>query len=416
MSKNQTPEYNRNMTIQNIDNNCFSIINRSRLYAISGLLLVAPALIAQVTVFPDKVGIMVNQPSEALDVNGKVIVGGSDLILGTRDGRAQGTLLGNRALSHSQTNDGLIINFNGDFENGVTIMGPQVVISGNAKVEGRLSVKGTTGFFIDESTPYLPAGSAVVEDSTANGGKVIKRLATAGGGTVWFGPYQPLPAGSYVVQVRAKVASNTSTNRLFTLDAYIDSKRHQFTKVEIRPSDFSAPDKWQILSFPLSIDKEYSAHPLEIRGMSFVSGITDISIDYINIVAGDIVGYFSPEFTITPSGNMGVGITYPTHKLTVNGPIRAKEVIVDTGWADDVFSSDYRLASLKEVEAHIGQEGRLPGMPSAKEVAENGLSVGEAQSLLLRKIEELTLHVIRLEKKNEQLEQKLTEIRKPQSE
>ncbi|AHF90390.1 hypothetical protein OPIT5_09445 [Opitutaceae bacterium TAV5] len=112
-------------------------------------------------------------------------------------------------------------------------------------------------------------------------------------------------------------------------------------------------------------------------------------------------------------GKLGIGTTSPTHALTVNGPIRAKEVIVDTGWADDVFASDYRLASLKEVEAHIEQEGRLPGMPSAKEVAENGLSVGEAQSLLLRKIEELTLHVIRLEKKNEQLEQRLAEITEP---
>lgn len=123
--------------------------------------------------------------------------------------------------------------------------------------------------------------------------------------------------------------------------------------------------------------------------------------------------YNTERMRLNRDGKLGIGTTSPTHALTVNGPIRAKEVIVDTGWADDVFASDYRLASLKEVEAHIEQEGRLPGMPSAKEVAENGLSVGEAQSLLLRKIEELTLHVIRLEKKNEQLEQRLAEITEP---
>lgn len=117
-------------------------------------------------------------------------------------------------------------------------------------------------------------------------------------------------------------------------------------------------------------------------------------------------------FSILNNGNVGIGVTWPSHKLAVNGPIRAKEIIVDTGWADDVFSPDYNLSSLREVEAHIEQEGRLPGMPSAKEVAENGISLGETQSLLLRKIEELTLHVIRLEKKNEQLEQRLIEIGK----
>ncbi|EIP98834.1 hypothetical protein OpiT1DRAFT_03304 [Opitutaceae bacterium TAV1] len=113
---------------------------------------------------------------------------------------------------------------------------------------------------------------------------------------------------------------------------------------------------------------------------------------------------------ITATGNVGVGTTNPTHTLTVSGPIRAKEVIVDTGWADDVFSPDYRLASLEEVEVYINKEGHLPGMPSASEVAENGLSLGEVQSLLLRKIEELTLHVIQLKKQNKELEQRLEKI------
>ena len=126
--------------------------------------------------------------------------------------------------------------------------------------------------------------------------------------------------------------------------------------------------------------------------------------------AGDIIFRSTPSgnagnaatlasnMIIKQTGNVGIGTTSPTEKLSVNGKIRAKEVIVDTGWSDYVFAKDYKLASLSEVEQHIQTQGHLPGVPSAQEVAEKGVSVGDMQSLLLAKIEELTLHVIHQEK------------------
>jgi hypothetical protein len=104
------------------------------------------------------------------------------------------------------------------------------------------------------------------------------------------------------------------------------------------------------------------------------------------------------RFYINNIGNVGIGTTSPTEKLSVNGKIRAKEVIVDTGWSDYVFAKGYHLASLSEVEQHIQMQGHLPGVPSAHEVAEKGVSIGDMQSVLLAKIEELTLHVISQEK------------------
>lgn len=103
-----------------------------------------------------------------------------------------------------------------------------------------------------------------------------------------------------------------------------------------------------------------------------------------------------PQLVVT--GDVGVGTVNPSHKLTVNGPIRAKEVIVDTGWADYVFAEDYQLRSLAEVEAHIKEHKHLPGVPSASKVASEGVSLGEMQTALLAKIEELTLHLIDLNK------------------
>jgi hypothetical protein len=102
---------------------------------------------------------------------------------------------------------------------------------------------------------------------------------------------------------------------------------------------------------------------------------------------------------VDASGNVGIGTSSPSHKLAVNGTIRAKEVIVDTGWSDYVFADDYRLASLAEVESHIKAERHLPGIPSAQEVADHGVSMGEMQAKLLAKIEELTLHQIAQEKR-----------------
>lgn len=113
------------------------------------------------------------------------------------------------------------------------------------------------------------------------------------------------------------------------------------------------------------------------------------------------------DVLITANGNVGIGTTSPTQKLSVNGTIRAKEVIVETsGWSDYVFTDNYALQSLAEVEQHIKEHKQLPGIPSAQQVAENGIGVGEMQAKLLAKIEELTLHQIELEKRvNSQAEQ-----------
>jgi hypothetical protein len=117
------------------------------------------------------------------------------------------------------------------------------------------------------------------------------------------------------------------------------------------------------------------------------------------------------RMVIDQIGNVGIGTTTPSHKLAVNGAIRAKEVIVDTNWADYVFEADYRLAPLAEVESHIKAKKHLPGIPSAAEVAEHGVSMGDMQAKLLSKVEELTLHLIAQEKRLTQLEAENRDLR-----
>ncbi len=103
--------------------------------------------------------------------------------------------------------------------------------------------------------------------------------------------------------------------------------------------------------------------------------------------------------------NVGIGTSTPhsAYRLSVNGRIRAKEIVVNTGWSDFVFEPDYELMPLEEIEAFIIDHGHLPDIPSAKEVETHGVSVGQMESKLLQKVEELTLHLIALKKQNDQL-------------
>jgi hypothetical protein len=113
---------------------------------------------------------------------------------------------------------------------------------------------------------------------------------------------------------------------------------------------------------------------------------------------------------VKAGGNVGIGTNAPTTALTVvgtisstgasvNGKITCKEVEVTlTGWPDYVFGKQYHLKPLSEVEKFIKDNGHLPGISSAKEIEQNGLSLGEMNKQLMQKVEELTLYVIQLQK------------------
>ena len=101
---------------------------------------------------------------------------------------------------------------------------------------------------------------------------------------------------------------------------------------------------------------------------------------------------------------MGIGKKEPTDKLEVNGQIHARSIKVDIKeWADAVFEEDYELSRLREIEIYIQKHGHLPEVPSAVEVEKNGIELGQMNALLLKKIEELTLHLIDKEKQIDQL-------------
>lgn len=118
------------------------------------------------------------------------------------------------------------------------------------------------------------------------------------------------------------------------------------------------------------------------------------------------------RFRINSSGQVGIGTTMPDKLLTVNGTIHATEVLIDqtVRTPDYVFDKDYNLTSLKDVKAYIDQNHHLPEMPSAKQVAKEGINLGEMNAKLLKKIEELTLYLIDLKNENDALNQRVQKI------
>jgi hypothetical protein len=94
------------------------------------------------------------------------------------------------------------------------------------------------------------------------------------------------------------------------------------------------------------------------------------------------------------------------YSFSVKGDAIFDKVVVRTysTWPDYIFSINYNLRSLTDVKSFITQNGHLPGVPSAKEVEEDGINVAEMNAVLLKKVEELTLYLIELEERLVEME------------
>jgi hypothetical protein len=162
-------------------------------------------------------------------------------------------------------------------------------------------------------------------------------------------------------------------------------------------------------------DQAYTAAPLLANRAFFGSSATDTVFftqgtqDLIFGTGGTAAS--NERMRVTAAGNVGIGTSDPMYPLAVHGTIQAMEVIVNTGWSDYVFAPSYRPAPLSEIAAYVMENHHLPGIPSEAEVLEKGVSLGEMQSKLLAKIEELTLHAIEAEKRSDRLERENGELR-----
>jgi len=100
------------------------------------------------------------------------------------------------------------------------------------------------------------------------------------------------------------------------------------------------------------------------------------------------------------------------YKLYVDGGILAEEVKVAlsnaSDWADDAFD---KTPTIESVKSSIEENSHLREMPSAEFLVENGFSLKRMDAKLLRQIEWLWMHTIRVSEENEQLKKEIKELR-----
>lgn len=147
------------------------------------------------------------------------------------------------------------------------------------------------------------------------------------------------------------------------------------------------------------------------RHFALVTGGTYLYFSHSNPSGSEGLNHFMIADGNT--GNVSIGGSMPptNYKLVVEGSLGAKRVVVrQNGWADYVFHPDYQLPTLQEVEQFVTTEKHLEGIPSEKEVSEKGLDLGDFNKQLLKKVEELTLYMIQLNKNLDNMNQQVKDL------
>jgi hypothetical protein len=160
-------------------------------------------------------------------------------------------------------------------------------------------------------------------------------------------------------------------------------------------------------------------------------------------VPGNGATYPSPVATIDGNGNayfaksiaLGTTTLPPGYTFAVNGSAIATSFTVMTyaSWPDYVFKPSYHLTPLSELKTYVDLNHHLPEIPSEKEIATNGLNLGDINRLLIKKVEELTLYLIDKDKQlnnekeinnkqqqeidqlKQQMQQLITEVKKSEN-
>jgi len=287
---------------------------------------------------------------------------------------------------------------------------------------------GTTyGFYVDNSTGGNSGSACGFYANNSGGGpmgsmygiELINNKTGTGGGDV-FGVHSTNTTGAsinsvygaYLSSKHTSTGVNASVYGIYsTVEGGAPDKRWAgyFTGGNVAVMQGSVGIGTNSPQAKLQIDAEGNPSNIEtnpnnglmIKGsdQALYMGVNSTShVSYIQSV--DWGTTVAPLLLNARGGNVGIGTTNPTVRLEVAGTVRAREFVANlSAGADFVFAEDYALKPLDEVYHFIQTNKHLPEIPSAADMINNGLEMGEFQIKLLQKIEELTLYVIEQDKR-----------------
>lgn len=207
---------------------------------------------------------------------------------------------------------------------------------------------------------------------------------------------------------KGRVGINTSSPKTaLTIDSkVINSSGLQFTRLTSASTTKDTNGK------VLSVDAEGNVI-LVAAATSSGGGVQQVSTQNYWKLSGNRLDLSQNSKVI-----IGEGITKisDNFNLYVSKGIMAERVRVSVPnsekWADHVFNKQHYLKTLPETEKYIEEHKHLPNIPSAEEMAKNGLDMLEISAKFMEKIEELTLYAIEANKRIEGLEKRLKELEK----
>lgn len=253
---------------------------------------------------------------------------------------------------------------------------------------------------------YLDYGNSAAVIGAQVGGTIYGALGFTDTSNVIY-------AGFYRGNTRTVGNTEVTGDAQFNNDVFVDNQ------VGIGTTDIPSGVGLHVMSNNIRLEGSskffdiVSTSPSNYNGVRFFNGATfqgalfyEADADLLNIT-----GFSTIPVLVTDLANYKVGIgTFDMaagYILSVNGKAIVEELRIQnsTLWPDYVFAEDYALMDLHALEHSINQNKHLPGIPAAAEIEEDGILVGDMQKRMMEKIEELTLYIIQLNKRIENLEQ-----------
>lgn len=251
-----------------------------------------------------------------------------------------------------------------------------------------------------------------IEQSTASSGKILQSIDNEGNAE-WatlnslgiFSPWNTFTytetKGTGIYTTYGRVAINkTTASKELEVGGSIEATQNIYGQSGVFSNDMDIADDLTVGGHQTGTSATFS-EDLKMRDLLMTNN--DFSILSDN---------GTPALTVTPAEvTIGHDAYNSTTNLTVNGTIKAEEVlVVPDVWADYVFTDKYQLRSLHELEAFIHQNKHLPGIPNEQTVKSEGIELSEMNAKLLEKVEEMTLYIIQQQKAIEKLQNKVEQL------